>query len=184
MRKTVSCLVLTLCVNVLGVANAAYVIKLKNGNEYVTNRYWQEGTQVLFDAEGGVFGIDKMFVNKIEKTDNVIRLVTVAPQEPGGKPQTDASKESRDKEAANQEAKKKERDPNDPILGELNRLKDRAKDVDSLLTVEIRDLLKEITAFRTKLIKDRALFLEYPQEVNDISNLSNVVEASLRSRTN
>ena len=26
-----------------GAADAAYVIKLKNGNEYVTARYWQEG---------------------------------------------------------------------------------------------------------------------------------------------
>ena len=184
MRKTVICLVLTLCVNVLGVANAAYIIKLKNGNEYVTNRYWQEGTQVLFDAEGGVFGIDKAFVNKIEKADRAIRIASIAQQDPSEKSQAEAVKETTEREATNQDSKRKEKDPNDPILGELNRLKDRAKNVDSLLTVEIRDLLNEITAFRTKLIKDRALFLEYPQEVNDISNLSKVVEASLRSRTN
>ena len=184
MRISVTCLAVTLCVNTAGVANAAYVIKLKNGNEYVTNRYWQEGAQVLFDAEGGVFGIDKAFVSKIEKTDKVIRLASVAQQDPSEKSKAEGVKETADKNATNQEAKKKDRNPDDPILGELNRLKDRAKDVDSLLTAEIRELLNEITAFRTKLIKDRTLFLEYPQEVNDISNLSNVVEASLRSRTN
>ena len=184
MRRSVTGLILTVCLNTVGVADAAYVIRLKNGNEYITNRYWQEGRQVFFDADGGVFGIDREFVNKIEKTDKVIRLATVARQDPSERNQPEAVKETAAKEAANQEAKKKERAPDDPIVSELNRLKEKSKAVDGMLTSEIRELLDQITAFRTKLIKDRKLFLDYPQEVNDISNLSNVVEASLRSRTN
>ncbi|TMA94865.1 MAG: hypothetical protein E6J74_14000 [Deltaproteobacteria bacterium] len=60
--------------NVLGVADAAYIIKLKNGNEYITTRYWQEGRQVFFDTYDGVFGIERTFVTKIEKTDQIVRL--------------------------------------------------------------------------------------------------------------
>ncbi len=184
MRKSLTGLVVVIAVNLFSVANATYVIKLKNGNEYVTNRYWHERTQVLFDAEGGIFGVDQAFVNSIDKTDKVIKLVSVAPQVPSEKIHTEAAKETKEKEATNQDTQRKAKDPGDPIVGVLNRLKERTKDVNSLLTDEIRALLNEITAFRTKLIKDRELFLAYPQEVNDISNLSNVVEASLRSRTN
>ncbi|MGH7809506.1 MAG: hypothetical protein ACREP5_04420, partial [Candidatus Binatia bacterium] len=74
MRKSKTGLFLIITLSMISVADAAYIIKLKNGNEYVTNRYWQDGTQVLFDTYGGVFGIDKMFVGKIEKTDQVIKL--------------------------------------------------------------------------------------------------------------
>ena len=35
-------------------ADAAFVIQLKNGNEFVTGRHWEEGTQVMFDVYGGV----------------------------------------------------------------------------------------------------------------------------------
>src|SRR6185503_12748353 len=53
-------------------ADAAYVITLKNGNEYVTARYWQEGGQVLFDTYGGIFGIEKAFVSKIESSERIV----------------------------------------------------------------------------------------------------------------
>jgi hypothetical protein len=165
-------------------ADATYVIKLKNGNEYVTNRYWHEGTQVLFDAEGGIFGVDQAFVNKIENTDKVIRVASAARQDPSDKFQTETAKETMNKEANTQEPKKKPKEPDDPIVGELDRLKEKSKEVDGMLTSEIRELLDQITALRTKLVKDSKLFIEYSQEVNDIFNLSNSVEASLRSRTN
>ncbi len=184
MRKIVIYLALTLCMNALGIANGAFIIRLKNGNEYVTNRYWQEGAQILFDAEGGVFGIDKVFVNKIEKTDKVIKLVTVAQQDPAQTSQTQAAKESTNKEATSQEAKKKERDPNDPIVAEFNRLTTKSKEVNGMLATEIRELLNEITAFKNKIAKDGKLFIEYGREINDLHDTSNTVETALRSRTN
>ena len=176
-------LLVTVFLNTITIADAAYVIKLKNGNEYITSRYWKDGAQVLFDTYGGVFGIDHGFVVRIEPTDKAIRLVSIAPRDPAERAQSETAKTTTDKEPTNSEAKKDAKSPDDPIIGELNHLKQKAKGVDGLLTEEIRELLREITAFRMKLIKDRKLFLGYPQEINDISNLSNVVEASLRSRT-
>ena len=184
MRISVTCLAVTLCVSALGAANAAYVIKLKNGNEYVTNRYWQEGAQVLFDAEGGVFGVDKVFVSKIEKTDKVIKLATLARQDPSETPQTAAAKKTTDNEATNEETKKKVREPNDPIVAEFNRLMSKSKEVDGMLATEIRDLLSEITAFKNKLLKDNKLFIEYGREFNDTQELASNVENALRSRGN
>ncbi len=184
MRGAVSCLTFALCLNTIARSDAAYIIKLKNGNEYVTSRYWQEGSQVLFDAEGGVFGIEKGFVSKIEKADRVIKLATVAPNDPSEGIQTEAAKLQEGGKTAIEPTPRKERNASDPIAGEFNRLKERAGQVDSMLTTEIRELLTQITAFRNKLIKDSQLFIEYPHEVNDMSNLSNVVEAALRARTN
>ena len=37
----------------VGVADSAYIIRLKNGNEYITDRYWYERAQVLFDTVMG-----------------------------------------------------------------------------------------------------------------------------------
>ena len=55
-----------------GFADAAFVIKLKNGNEFVTSRHWQEGRQVMFDVYDGVFGVDKALVLKIDQSDKTV----------------------------------------------------------------------------------------------------------------
>ena len=181
--KSIICLVFVLTILLPMGADATFVIKLMNGNEYVTNRYWQVGTQILFDAEGGVFGVDKMFVHNIEKTDKVIRLATFATQDPSETPQTDAAKETQDKRTTNQEAKNKEREPNDPIVAEISRVTAKSKEVDGMLASEIRQLLDEITAFKNKILKDSKLFIEYGREFNDLQKLGSVVETALKSRT-
>jgi hypothetical protein len=38
---------------------ASYVIHLKDGREFVTDRYWEEGDQIKFNRYGGVIGIQK-----------------------------------------------------------------------------------------------------------------------------
>jgi len=69
---------MTTCLGVIDLANAAYVNQIKNGNEYVTNRYWQDDKQVLFETYDGIFGVDKTFVSKVEKSDKPIRLITTS----------------------------------------------------------------------------------------------------------
>lgn len=184
MRKSAIGLLLYISVSILGVANASFVIRLKNGNEYVTNRYWHERTQVLFDAEGGIFGVEKAFVKSIDETDKVIKLVSVAPQDPSERTQTEAAKETAGKDAAVQEPKKKERDADDPVIAEFNRLKGKSKEVDGMLATEIRDLLNQITAFKNKLLKDSKLFINYGREFNDLQELGSTVESALTSRIN
>jgi hypothetical protein len=184
MRAAVSCLTFALGLNTIAIANAAYIIKLKNGNEYVTNRYWQDGSQVMFDAEGGIFGIEKGFVSKIEKADRVIRLATVAAQDPSERVQPENVKLQETDKAPTELKSVKERDPADPVVGEFNRLKSRSAEVDGMLASEIRQLLDEITAFKNKISKDSKLFIEYGREMNDLHELGDVVETALRARTN
>jgi hypothetical protein len=78
-------------------AMGAYVIRLKNGNEFVTGRYWEEGRQVLFDTYGGVFGIDRSLVAKILQSDKPILLLPVREHAPEEKPKLDAATEKTEK---------------------------------------------------------------------------------------
>src|SRR5919106_321905 len=184
-KLTLYGLIVAGCCGWLSVADAAYVIKLKNGNEYVTTRYWQEGRQLLFDTYDGVFGVEKAFVTKIEKTDQVIRLATIADRHPGEKSQGDASpkdKESEEVKQTTESKAEKKRDPDDPIVSEFNRLQGKSKEVDGMLTSEIRDLLREIKAFKDKMSRNSKLFIEYAREFNDIRQISSEVEAAFNAR--
>ena len=165
-------------------AHAAYVIKLKNGNEYVTTRYWHDGEQVLFDAFGGVFGVEKTFVAKIEKSlDGRLPIVKDDPPAPTAQSNSEVQKNSSEN-AAGTEPKpaKQPHDLNDPVVSEFNRLKDRSKEVDRLLTSEILELLKEITALKNKLSRDSKMFVNYGQEFNGAQEIGAAVESALRSR--
>jgi hypothetical protein len=175
-------LIIAACTGWLNVVDAAYVIKLKNGKEYVTTRYWHERTQVLFDTYGGVFGIDKAFVTKIEKTDQVIRLATITDRDLGKKFQAETSEKDKESEEAKPAIESKKREPGDPIVSEFNRLKEKSKQVEGMLTSEIRDLLREIKAFKDKMSGNSKLFIEYAREFNDIHQISSAVEAAFNAR--
>ena len=169
----------------VGDADAAYLIQLKNGNDYVTSRYWREGSQVLFDTYGGVFGVDKNFVAQIIKTDQVARLANATDREPGNKLAGDGLNDKKAvDDTSNEETILRQRgDDNDPIRGEFNRLKEKANEVNGMLTAEIRELLNQITAFKNKLSRDSKLFIQYGREFNDAHDLGNTVETALVTRT-
>ena len=176
----------TMLIGELKLAHAAYVIKLKNGNEYVTSRYWNEGEQVLFDILGGVFGVETSFITKIEKTDQVFQLASAVDRGPveNSRPLvTNQNDRSASKTSTDVKASAPKPVPDDPVIGEFSRLKEKAKDVDGMLTSEIRDLLKQITAFKNKLSKDSKLFFAHGREFNDANELAASVENTLRSRT-
>ena len=167
----------------IGTVDGAYVIKLKNGNEYVTTRYWREGKQVLFETYDGVFGIENSFVATIEKTEQVVRLIRASDREPIAKPQADSIKSNDEPDREKVKEPKKEKAPDDPIVGEFNRLKEKSKEVDGMLTGEIRELLNQVTAFKNKLSKDSKLFVDYGREFNDTREIGDIIETALRSRT-
>lgn len=67
-----------------GIGDAAFRIELKDGKEFITDKYWEEGGQIKFNYYGGVVGVAKDSVGKIEKTTAPARTgtaVTTAPDE-------------------------------------------------------------------------------------------------------
>jgi hypothetical protein len=168
----------------LGVLDAAYVIKLKNGNEYVTTRYWQEGGQLLFDTYGGIFGIEKAFVAKVETTDKAVRMVTAAPHNPSDKSE-EISKESGNdvtQEAPAAETKSPARkDETDPVYKEFNSLKAQSGELTAMLTNELDEYLRKVAALISKIQSDRKIN-QYLREYSELSAMANAAEAALKSR--
>ncbi|MBW2558496.1 MAG: hypothetical protein JRD69_06665 [Deltaproteobacteria bacterium] len=77
MRKSILIIVMFLSFLALAfpvTGDAAYLIRLKNGGEFKTLRYWSEGDQIKFYIYGGVAGVQKDSVRKIEKaaSENII----------------------------------------------------------------------------------------------------------------
>lgn len=181
MQQSAVSLVFALCLAYSGAVEAAYIIKLGNGNEFMTGRYWHEGTQVMFDVYGGVFGIDRAFVTKIEESNKAFKLEAAVYEDAKDKPQTEAAKETKKPTTPAEATAEVERN-DDAITKEFNRLKERSKGVDGMLTPEIRELLMEITAFKNKILRDSKLFIKYAREFNGAQDIGNVTENALTSR--
>jgi hypothetical protein len=68
------------------VVSASYVIHLKDGREFVTDRYWEEGGQIKFKRYGGVIGIQNDQVKGIEEKEDL-------PENEGNEDETQATRE-------------------------------------------------------------------------------------------
>jgi hypothetical protein len=177
-------LIIAACTGWLNVVDAAYVIKLKNGNEYVTTRYWQEGGQVLFDTYGGVFGIDKAFVSKVEKSDKPARLITTAPPAAELKPIETSEKDSSEAKknlAENQERVQAKRDENDPIFRHFQSIKERAKNIDGMLTAELNQLVKDLADLK-RAMQVGGKTGEFLAEFGELHDIADRVEDALKGR--
>ena len=164
-------------------ADASFIIRLKNGNEYVTSHYWQEGRQLFFNAYGGVFGVEKSFIAKVERSSAAGLTQTDNPSAAISDPSSRPKNEGVPTTSTSQPKVETQRVPVDPIATEFDQLRERSKRVDGLLTSEIRVLMKEITEFKNKLSKDSKLFIKYGREFNEAHELADVVETVLAART-
>ncbi len=183
MGKLLTGLILVISVSDFSNVDAAYVIKLKNGNEYVTNRYWQEGTQILFDTGDGVFGIDQAFVGKIEKTDRVVKLVRAAPAQ-AEKPATQPKENAQDtnkpatKESSEAPATK---DQNDPFYQEFSALKAQSESLLTMSAGELDEYVKNLVALMKKLQTENKIN-QYLREYSALNEMANRAEEELKAR--
>lgn len=163
-------------------ADAAFVIKLRNGNEFVTARYWQDSRQVLFETLDGIFGIEKKFVTKIEKTHKPIRLLPTTREVEQAVAANDPKKEEGEaaKPAATAEEPAK-RDENDPILRHFISVRDRAKNVDGLLAGELNQLAKDMMDLKRAMQlggKTETMLDEF----RELTEIADRVEEAMKAR--
>ena len=182
MRKlTLGGLVAMMLGSGVSAVHSAYIIKLRNGNEYITERYWYYGAQILFDTYGGVFGIDRGFVLKIEKSDKLVRLPITAIHDSSEaiskQGDNDVTKEA---PAAETKAPAK-KDENDPVYKEFDALKAQAGELTAMLTGELDDYLKKVAALIAKIRSERKVN-QYLREYSELSAMANDAEAALKSR--
>ena len=72
--KLVLAFVVSLCLLTPSLSTARYIIKLKNGREIITERYWNEGSKVMFERDSGVLGVNK---------DQVVEITEEKPRTSG-----------------------------------------------------------------------------------------------------
>jgi hypothetical protein len=165
-------------------ALGAYVIRLKNGNEFVTSRYWVEGHQILFDTDGGVFGIDKAFVSKIEASDKPLTPLATIIEEPEMKrPSVPLKKKQKPKQAplsTPQETEVNRAD--DPIVREFGALKEKFKGLDGMLTSERQEFATDLMNLRRKIQASRRSNDYFREFTATIEMGSALEEALIKSR--
>jgi len=184
MRSKIPVAILAAYFGAIAPANAAFVIKLKNGNEFITSRYWQDGKQVLFETYDGVFGVDKAFVSKVEKTDKPIRLITTAQAAEEVKPVEITNKgDGEVKKAAtdNQEPAPAKKIEDDPILRHFVSIRERSKNISGMLSSELDLLAKDLGDLK------RAMQLggktsEFLNEFRELHEIAERVEDAITGR--
>lgn len=159
-----------------------YLIKLKNGREFITSRYWQEGQQIMFDTYGGVFGIEKDFVIKVERSNRPFK-VEAAPLESAKEPEEivkaegSATRKKSQDSASSQDTKTGD----DPIFKEFAALKDRSRRIQSMLTDELRRFMTDLVNVKNKA-RQSAKVNDYNRELAEVNVMADEVEAALKSR--
>ncbi len=175
-------------------AHAAYVIKLKNGNAYVTTRYWQDGGQVFFDTYGGVFGVDNAFVSKIELSSRSLPLLISASGSENqasadqGAADALAGKEIDHDKLANKDAKpplgpttqKEPLKKDEEVLKEYNELRKRSSGLADLPKYEVQALGDDIDAFRQKVSNSAQAEL-YKEEIDAMGSLRSAIDSYLKA---
>ena len=163
-------------------ANAAFVIQLKNGNEFVTGRHWQEGTQVMFDVYGGVLGVDRKFIAKIARSDKPLRLITLPSHDE--KPQVTARKDESESNIALVPSDGKtdlKLDPNDPLIKEFEELKLKSSTVNGMLTSELNEFAKALAILKRK-IQTSAKPNDYLNQFTELHKMGDDLEDTLNKR--
>jgi hypothetical protein len=181
MQKLPASLLIALCLTYSGTADAAYVIKLANGNEFVTGRYWYEGTQLMFDAYGGVFGVDRAYVSKIEQSNKPVKQ-SAAPESTQVKiPTAAATEEKEHSKSPTADAKTGAVRESDPMIKDLDGLKHRSKTVAGMSNSELQELLKDLTSLKRR-IQASGRSNDYLTEFTSILEMGDAAEALLKSK--
>ena len=182
---------------------ASYIIYLKDGTKFVTDQYFEEGDQIKFKRYGGLFGIEKDRIRKIEEVE--------APSEPPEKKevspetvkspaeaQADTQKGAAEGPAAKEEKKVSAKEqggeaptpqPPDadqkaknPLLKEFDQLKERFRFVESMSTEELYQFDKDLLMLRNKILK-AGLGGVYADQLVEIMDMGSKMEKVLKSRS-
>ena len=171
------------CLAYSGAVEAAYIIRLANGNELITGRYWQAGRQVMFDTYGGVFGIERSFVSAIEESNKPVRPVSVIEDSGETRPPVPIKEEEKEpkKKLSPVGQKVGAQRHEDPILRNFDVLKKQVDGMNGMLTPELQEFSKSLTELKRK-IQLSGQSNDYLHEFAEISEMGDKVETALKSR--
>ena len=185
MSRRIACLVFGFCLLFSGPVLGAYLITLKNGNQFITGRYWQEERQILFESYGGIFGVDKTFVKNIERSDKPIPIVSVNAPPAEGKNANGATADKsetkeREKPSASDEDNS-DKPEKDSVRKEFEVLKAQSANLSTMLTTELSEYMKKVSALKTKIQQEQKTN-QYIREFSELIAMADAAEAALNAR--
>jgi hypothetical protein len=153
------------------VSDASYIIHLENGGRLLTPQYWEEDNYVKFYIAGGMMGIGKNSVRKIERPtitfDGIYKVKTPEkhPSQVEPKASIPSVPEKKGKETATDDAKKEP-----AIMGDFRALKNRFELRKSMSIDELNDLKNDLTRLRDKIASNH-LENDFLEEVSKIVDM-------------
>ncbi len=176
MRKFILPLILVFLL-LPAVTCASSIIHLENGGQLVTPLYWEEGDEIKFFIMGGIVGVEKKAVRKIEKSPLVPDdyQYETAPQR--------ARPEAEPEKAAKTLTPSPEGKGEDPrFLEEFNQLKARFPKINDMATEELRAFDKDVRAYRNKILNDRLNRRIYNKQLQETSDMVLKIADILQAR--
>ncbi|MBU2026082.1 MAG: hypothetical protein KJ814_00475 [Proteobacteria bacterium] len=172
MKKTISALIILLMFLVPVGGGASYLIRLKNGGQLATSLYWFEGKWIFFYYAGGIAGMEKDLISKIEKSDRE----TVSPVKPEPVPVKTEAETKTETGSTTVEGKKDDR-----FMREFSLLKERAKDAGRMTTEELYKFSDDLIGFRDKVLGNRVGHI-YTDELLEIYAILDKIEDTIKAR--
>ena len=199
MKTTLTAIMITIFFLTPAICFSAYRIHLKDGREFVTDRYWQEGAMIKFKRYGGLIGIQKDRVLEIEETEDLPEGKAVPAEtgavttkdKPGGEeqPQDQPKGELTEQEGAGEAEKNKEKakeseksvgqeeaavkngSKKDPkIMGEFKALEQRFESRRNMSINELSELKNALTVLRDTIISEYSEE-DYRVEIRKIADM-------------
>ena len=204
MKKYVILLIVAMAMALPVRVFANYLITLKNGKEMVTVQYWEDGDQIKFYRYGGITGLNRDMILKIEQTAKTPGKEIVSDPMPLAKIEDEKTPEQAAAPSAGNRSKAqppishqpasytqeivetvsaepaKEIVVEDPYIEEFENLK---KDFDEIRFREDTALYayaKQLTGFRDKILNER-LGHVYSEQLVEVYSMLAKVESAVKS---
>ncbi len=175
-QKLTVFLIVLLCQSYVTASYAAYLIRLKNGQEFTAARYWEEGKRIMFDTAGGILGLDKDSVSKIQRTD-----LPSAGAEPVQKPNVEEAPSVKGEGQKEKVSAFKETPKDDEIVNEFRLLQERFSRLNDLTNDELNKLSDDLNSFRRKLLASN-LAETYKDQYDAANTLIRAIAGLLKAR--
>ena len=164
------------------VCSGAYLIHLKDGREIITNQYSDEGDQIKLHRYGGIIGIPKDQIVKIEETDEILEeKKTTAIKATTDKDETATTDKGKSQSQSTGQKEAETAKTENKLLKEFDSLKERFKNVASMSKEQIYQFDKDLTGLRNKILK-AGLAGPYANQLTEILTMGSKAEEVLKKR--
>ena len=205
MKKLLTAIAAAIFVIYPCVSFSSYIIHLKDGREFATDRYYEEGGQIKFKRYGGIIGIQKDLVREIEVIEEVEELPAEKAEAKQEVPEakTEAEKQGasespekaveveKPKEQGAEQAKEQEKPEDaseeekknliDKYTKEFNLINEKFKDIQMMTKEDLYEFVDEVITFKKGVLSNRLGGI-FSKQLLETYSMLDKIEAILKFR--